>query len=451
MKFLTAALLALSTVLVSAAQNATAGTCKNPIVHVEWRSLNQTQRDSYHEAVKCLRGKTSHVKGQTMYSQYTSVHDKVFARVHYVAQFLPWHRWFLWLRRLDLQDCGYTGPSPYWDWTIDSHKPIASEIWDPVTGFGGNGNTHTEAHCVENGPYANLQLTVPNKHCLPRQFNNGNPRRIVIGRMQGAKYSAKVVKMILENEHYDDFLTDLEGIPHDAIHSAISGDMAVSFSPNDPLFFLHHQNVDRIWAKWQGRGPRLHEFAGNTVQEQSPTNGTVFPLATLHDIMPTENIRGLPNLRVVDVMDTLSDTLCYTVSRLLHFYRVWAQADCCCIVRQTISALSETISVLSRLFLRACHETTSATSYEHKLVAALSEVARNVNIHIPAISQDLFTAARRPLQLDSPRLVEDRKTLQTKYAACNSKNYARDKSKITPKSPEENIGDEMTEQHFELA
>lgn len=27
-------------------------------------------------------------------------------------------------------------------------------------------------------------------------------------------------------------------------------------SPNDPVFFLHHANIDRIWCKWQ----EAHEF-----------------------------------------------------------------------------------------------------------------------------------------------------------------------------------------------
>jgi hypothetical protein len=29
------------------------------------------------------------------------------------------------------------------------------------------------------------------------------------------------------------------------------GNMAVMTSPDDPLFFLHHANVDRMWAIWQ--------------------------------------------------------------------------------------------------------------------------------------------------------------------------------------------------------
>jgi hypothetical protein len=33
------------------------------------------------------------------------------------------------------------------------------------------------------------------------------------------------------------------------VHSVIFGDMGPATSPNEPLFFLHHANVDRAWAK----------------------------------------------------------------------------------------------------------------------------------------------------------------------------------------------------------
>jgi tyrosinase len=32
------------------------------------------------------------------------------------------------------------------------------------------------------------------------------------------------------------------------------GTMAYNTSPNDPVFFVHHANVDRIWAAWELRG-----------------------------------------------------------------------------------------------------------------------------------------------------------------------------------------------------
>ncbi len=43
----------------------------------------------------------------------------------------------------------------------------------------------------------------------------------------------------------------MEGAIHAGVHNAVGGDMADKSSPTDPLFWLHHANIDRIWAKWQ--------------------------------------------------------------------------------------------------------------------------------------------------------------------------------------------------------
>jgi hypothetical protein len=40
-----------------------------------------------------------------------------------------------------------------------------------------------------------------------------------------------------------------------AVHIAIGGDMTSASSPTDPLFFMHHANVDRLWYKWQEGHP----------------------------------------------------------------------------------------------------------------------------------------------------------------------------------------------------
>jgi tyrosinase len=42
---------------------------------------------------------------------------------------------------------------------------------------------------------------------------------------------------------------------HNNVHVWVGGDMSLSSSPNDPVFFLHHCNVDRIWAAWQEKHP----------------------------------------------------------------------------------------------------------------------------------------------------------------------------------------------------
>ncbi|KAB5593710.1 hypothetical protein CTheo_2893 [Ceratobasidium theobromae] len=313
-KLHSAAFLALAAVLVGAAPTEKRATCTNPVTYVEWRSLPQVQRNSFHNAVKCLRTKTGG-NGFNAFDRYPSVHDNVFSDVHYVANFLPWHRQFLYLRRLDLQDCGYTGPTPYWDWTIDAGRLSISNIWSPLTGFGGNGNPFTSARCVQNGPYANFQLNYPSRHCLARRFNNGNLRSGLIGTMQGSLYSTTAVRNVMRQSDFINFASDLEEGPHDIVHSVIAGDMTAAFSPNDALsskFFLHHQQIDRIWALWQGRNAtRLQDYAGNTVQGQDPKDGSQFPLANLTDALPMQGIRDLPDVTVADVMDTMSDKLCY--------------------------------------------------------------------------------------------------------------------------------------------
>ena len=53
---------------------------------------------------------------------------------------------------------------------------------------------------------------------------------------------------------------------------AVGGQMATERSPADPLFWLHHANVDRLWARWQQQHPR--QRPGNSGEELKP--GAIF-------------------------------------------------------------------------------------------------------------------------------------------------------------------------------
>jgi tyrosinase len=46
----------------------------------------------------------------------------------------------------------------------------------------------------------------------------------------------------------------LERTPHNLVHNAIGAFMPESNSPRDPIFFMHHGNIDRIWATWNAMG-----------------------------------------------------------------------------------------------------------------------------------------------------------------------------------------------------
>lgn len=48
----------------------------------------------------------------------------------------------------------------------------------------------------------------------------------------------------------------LEAGPHNYTHAYIGGDMGRFMSPYDPIFWLHHANVDRLWAEWALANPQ---------------------------------------------------------------------------------------------------------------------------------------------------------------------------------------------------
>lgn len=43
----------------------------------------------------------------------------------------------------------------------------------------------------------------------------------------------------------------IEGNPHGTVHGTIKGDMgSIRTSARDPIFWLHHANIDRLWTAW---------------------------------------------------------------------------------------------------------------------------------------------------------------------------------------------------------
>ena len=51
----------------------------------------------------------------------------------------------------------------------------------------------------------------------------------------------------------------MEGNPHGSAHTSFGGSISSIRRPppKDPLFFLLHCNVDRLWAKWQRQNGRF--------------------------------------------------------------------------------------------------------------------------------------------------------------------------------------------------
>ncbi|KAH9904286.1 hypothetical protein F4778DRAFT_731979 [Xylariomycetidae sp. FL2044] len=298
--------------------------CTEPAVREEWRTLSDDIKAEYISAVKCLATKPSRLGlDSSLYDDFPWVHSQLNLQIHFVASFLPWHRYFVHLYEYALRnDCAYTGPMPYWDWTLDSGAFPTSPVFSTseTTGFGGTGTgggyippTHVNplTACLTDGAFAGFNVTYylnyEQAHCLNRGLNNGTDQTELEHNYMAALYAPAMIANITDNfTTFETFWSALEDTPHGAIHNTLGGDMVPQTSPNDPLFFLHHSQIDRLWWLWQqvDTDTRNADFSGN--KYLSPDETPAAPT----DVM---TFLGLgPNVTVSDVLMTDNDVLCYT-------------------------------------------------------------------------------------------------------------------------------------------
>ncbi len=78
---------------------------------------------------------------------------------------------------------------------------------------------------------------------------------------QALSFNSIATKSHVDPPNKDTWFSILEGLPHNNIHNFIGGvggpwdpgpygNMTNNLSPVDPVFFLHHANMDRLWDVW---------------------------------------------------------------------------------------------------------------------------------------------------------------------------------------------------------
>ncbi len=258
-------------------------------------TLSATQRAQFTAAVLAL-------KASGKYDQYVTDHANAMmgGYAHQGPAFLPWHREFLRRFELDLQSVDASVTLPYWDWTVDNSQ--LSAIWG--TDFlGGNGRV-TDSQ-VMTGPFAfatgNWTLTVltdgETDPFLKRQFGLNAPA-LPSSTDVGAALSALPYDVAPWNiTSASGFRNTLEGWIsgpqlHNLVHVWVGGTMSLMTSPNDPVFFLHHCFVDKIWTDWQ---------AANPTEGYQPAAGALTG-HNLSDAMQPWKSLG-QNVRPIDVLD----------------------------------------------------------------------------------------------------------------------------------------------------
>lgn len=235
---------------------------------------------SYQKAVKAMIG----LPFTDPRNWYRNAFIHVFDCPHSNWWFLPWHRGYLgWFERTCRSLSGDPNFAlPYWDWTASLSIPSAflSGPLDPASfplqNFGDfqaaldapmqafyQGLTPDQASMLSarGFPTANALwdfLQQANWFFTPasaRQpsFDASTQAAVSLDTIQSAVDATDFIQFGSGQTatHYDqgDKWT-LESQPHDNVHGAIGGFMSAFLSPIDPLFFMHHANIDRLWDLW---------------------------------------------------------------------------------------------------------------------------------------------------------------------------------------------------------
>jgi tyrosinase len=252
---------------------------------------------------------------------------------HRGPAFPPWHRAYLNLFEDELQKINPAVTIPYWDWTMDAElpDPAKSPIWS-ADFMGGNGVKEKDWE-VGDGPFAfkngRWPITVPGTfdgQVIPPYLRRGfgqftDPLGVVVRTLP----TREDVMATLKEPLYDmapwdarpftgGFRNRLEGWVtevadalnvkhrgvqlHNRTHIFIGGTMKYAWSPNDPVFFLHHAYVDRLWVLWENHQRQTNKaLAPNEILYLPRTGGPTGH--NLYDPMYPFD----PPIRAIDVLD----------------------------------------------------------------------------------------------------------------------------------------------------
>ncbi len=222
------------------------------------------------------------------------------------SSFLPWHRAFLLHIERDLQTIDPSVALPYWKFDAPAPAVFSTSFLGFATAPSNN---------------AVLSATNPISGWAPPGGGALISRRPIYNQLTGIPagvLSDVAVNATLPNGVYNTaLLTAIETTSHGAAHlqsgTAGSADYINNFdaSVKDPLFFLLHTNVDRVWAQWQraynqydpntitaydkpGLFPTAAPFGADLISEYAdetmwPWNGKIGPGSTgsTLDVRPT--------------------------------------------------------------------------------------------------------------------------------------------------------------------
>ncbi|KAG5663138.1 hypothetical protein KAF25_001074 [Fusarium avenaceum] len=259
---------------------------------------------------------------------------------HGESLFLTWHRPYVLLYeqilvehakrlanlyptkyRKQYVDAANSLRSPFWDWAIDGIPSIITQSMVNVKVPNGSGlktinmknplYTYNFPKDALNGKYGQWDDEDRSRiyHCpapdsFPGTANNNLRQR---------PYKQWVYDVMTRPTTFNQFAsTGANGASLEQIHNAIHWDascagqfLATEFSGFDPIFWMHHTQVDRLWAYWQAMHPNQLSFTGSysggsrystpqgtRITPTSPLNPFYKSRGNFHTSESVKNIKG---------------------------------------------------------------------------------------------------------------------------------------------------------------
>jgi tyrosinase len=148
--------------------------------------------------------------------------------------FLPWHRWYLvYFERICQKLTGMSDFAlPYWNWVKDPTVPAV--FWGDAS----------------NPLYDSTRTIAPGQAIDSSLVGCG----VVGGIMSDSNFISFASDSITLAQDQRTFAGygNLEGTPHNGVHGAVGGNMGqITLSPRDPIFWLHHNMIEKCWVEWQ--------------------------------------------------------------------------------------------------------------------------------------------------------------------------------------------------------
>ena len=269
-------------------------------------ALDAHEIEAFLEAVIKLKARKSRHSPISIYDQFVALHGAVMGVTHTGSPnpinfahgnigFLPWHRQYLRLFELALQKEVPTVTLPYWGWSDDigaaktlfTDNFLSSTTWGQPTAIN-NGLLRSR---VPNRKKADWWPTEIQGFKVERNLREGLGSSLQRGSTE-ANWPPSPAQMqqlarlniairgsnplwafwLVLEQGYQNFNSNT----HNAGHRFIGGHMGGTFSPNDPIFWLHHANVDRIWSQWQTF--QLQQNANSQASDFWPASNELSPL-----------------------------------------------------------------------------------------------------------------------------------------------------------------------------